>query len=181
VNTQKGFSLLELLITIAIMGIAAGIAIPDLIRFMDNYRVKKAANQLYSDMQYTKFNAIKQNQDWAIVFDSSAGKYYVCSEKGGDNSWAIAQNTIEKEVELPGEGGVKYGHGSATKDATVSGGTSFSTDDITFGNNYATFNGLGSGNAGYVYLENKHDTTYAVGKESTGFITIKKWNGSDWE
>ncbi|WP_051958177.1 pilus assembly FimT family protein [Desulfobacter vibrioformis] len=178
---QSGFTMLELLIAVAIIGIAAGLAMPDLIGFMANYRLKDAASRLYSDMQNTKLNAIKQNKDWAIVFNAGAGKYYICSDKGGDNSWDLDQNTIEKEVTIPDKSGVSFGHGSASKDATSAGGTSFSDDDITFNDNYAIFNSAGSGSAGYVYLENNKKTTYAVGMESTGFISIKKWNGSKWQ
>lgn len=178
---QSGFTMLELLIAVAIVGITAGLAMPDLISFMSNYRLKSAASQLYSDMQHTKINAIKQSKDWAIVFDADTKKYYICSDKGGDDSWALNQNTIEKEVTLPDKSGVSFGHGSASKDATDDGGSSFSDDDITFSDNYATFNHTGSGSSGYAYLENNKKTTYAVGKESTGFISIKKWNGSEWQ
>lgn len=176
-KAQSGFTMLELLIAVAIIGIAAGLAMPNLIGFMANYRLKDAASRLYSDMQDTKLNAIKQNKDWAIVFNAGAGKYYICSDKGGDNSWDLDQNTIEKEVTISGKSGVSFGHGSAT----TSAGTSFGDDDITFNNNYATFNPAGSGLSGYVYLENNKKTTYAVGMESTGFISIKKWNGSKWQ
>ena len=179
-KSQFGFTMLELLVAVAIVGIAAGLAMPDLVSFMANFRLKGAANGLYSDMQYTKMNAIKQNKNWAIVFDPNAGKYYICSDQGGDDSWALSQNTIEKEVTLPDQSGVAFGYGSASKDATDAGGTNFD-DNVTFDNNYAIFNPVGSGTSGYAYLENNKNTTYAVGKASTGFIYIKKWNGSDWQ
>ena len=178
---NAGFTMLELMIALAIIGVAAGFALPDLIAFMDNYQLKKAASRLYSDMQLTRLNAIKQGKDWAIVFDSANSRYYICSDRGGDDSWAIAQNTIEAAVDLPERGGVVYGHGDATKDATDDGGNSFSDDDITFSNNYATFNSLGTGTSGYVYLANKNNEAYAVGKESTGFINTKRWQGGNWE
>ena len=177
-----GFTLLELMVTIGIVGIVTAIAVPNFFEWLPDYHLKKVARDLYSDMQFSKINAMKQNRDWAIVFDAGNKKYFVCSAKGSDDSWAIAGNTIEKEVTLPASGGVQYGHGSATKDATDSGGLSFSDDDITFNYNYATFNAMGAGQSGYVYLENnKKTTTYAIGKESTGFISTKKWNGTSWE
>jgi len=176
-----GFTLLELMVTIGIAGVVIGIAVPNILQWLPDYHLKKAARDLYSDMQLAKINAMKQNNDWAIVFDAGGKKYYVCSAKGSDDSWAISGNTIEKTVALPFRGGVKYGHGNATKDATDSSGQSFSDDDITFNNNYATFNSMGAGISGYVYLENEKKTSYAIGKESTGFISTKKWNGSNWQ
>ncbi|SMC47532.1 type IV fimbrial biogenesis protein FimT [Desulfocicer vacuolatum DSM 3385] len=178
---NTGFTLLELMITVGIAGVVIGTAVPNIIDWLPDYHLKKAARNLYSDMQLAKINAMKQSKDWAIVFDTGAKKYFVCSEKGADGSWAISGNTIEKEVPLPDNGGVQYGHGAASKDATQDGGQSFSDDDVTFNNNYATFNAMGAGLSGYVYLENNKKTTYAIGKESTGFISTKKWNGTSWE
>ncbi len=180
-RSQSGFTLVELLVVIGIIGVISAIAANDFVAWLPDYRLKKAANDLYRDMQSAKFNAIKQNKDWVIVFDSAASKYFICSAKGDDGSWAMPGNTIEKEVSLPDKSGVQYGHGAATKDATATGGTSFSTDNVTFPDKYATFNAMGRGTAGYVYLENEKKTTYAVGKESTGYISTKKWVGTDWK
>ena len=178
---NAGFTLLELMVTVGIVGVVVGIAVPNILDWLPDYHLKKLARNLYTDMQLSKMNAMKQNKDWAIVFDAGTQKYFVCSAKGSDDSWAMAGNTVEKVVDLASRGGVQYGHGSATKDATDSGGSSFSDDDITFNNNYATFNAMGAGLAGYVYLENEKKTTYAIGKESTGFISTKKWNGNSWQ
>ncbi len=181
-QTESGFTMIEMLVVVAIISVMVGIAVPNFVDWLPDYRLKKPAKELFSNMQLAKLNAIKQNTDWAIVFDSGENKYYICSAKGADNSWAITVgDPIEKEVTLPDKSGVQFGHGSATKDATTAGGQSFSDNDITFGSNYATFNAMGTGNSGYVYLENEKDATYAITKESTGFIAIKKWNGSNWE
>lgn len=176
-NFRHGFTLLELMIGIAIIGVTIGLALPDFMGFIGSYRLKKTARGLYNDMQSTRLSAIKQGKTWAIVFDSAGGKYSVCSDKGGDGAWSGNDNTVEKAVALPGESGVQYGHGAATKPA----GTSWGGDNISFNNNSATFNSVGTGLAGYVYLQNKHGDAYAVGKESTGFISIKRWTGADWE
>jgi hypothetical protein len=40
-----------------------------------------------ADIQSIKLNAIKENQDWAIVFDTAADRYFVCSDDGANNLW----------------------------------------------------------------------------------------------
>ena len=178
---NKGITLLEVMVVIGIVSVVIGIVTPNIRDWLPDYYLKMAARDLYSNMQLAKINAMKQNTDWAIVFDTDSNKYYVCSARGADDSWNLKDNTIEKEVFLPDKGDVRYGHGKASKDATDDGGKSFSDDDVTFNGNYATFNAMGSGLSGYVYIENNKNTTYAVGKEATGFISMKKWNGTEWE
>lgn len=180
-----GFTLLELLVAVAIIGISASLAAPNLGKWFDDNRLKRVARDIYSDMQYARLNAIKEHKEWAIVFDSDTKKYYVCSDKGDDDKWVdengqTDDNTKEKTVSVPDLSGLTFGKGAATKDATSDGGNSFSDNYITFQGNYATFNPLGTGNAGYVYVENRQKTAYAIGKESTGFVKIKKWMGSEW-
>jgi hypothetical protein len=45
----------------------------------------------------------------------------------------------------------------------------------------AVFNPRGTGSAGYVYLQNEKNTTYAVGTRSSGVILLRKWRGSEWQ
>ncbi len=184
---KDGFTLIELLVAIALLAIVAAIAIPGFSRWLPNLRLKSAARDVYSNMQLAKMGAVRNNTDWAIFFDTTAGahRYLVCSDRGPDDSWSTtADNAIEKTVNLADyESGVGYGHGSATKNATTSGGA-LPGDDVSYTNNVAVFNPRGTGSGGYVYLENnKSTTTYAIGTRTSGVIRLRKWNSSiaDWE
>ena len=48
---QKGFSVVELLVTIAIIAILVAAAVPAIIRWLPDYRLKMATRDLFSRLQ----------------------------------------------------------------------------------------------------------------------------------
>lgn len=180
---KDGFTIIELLITFVILGIVVSIAIPGFSRWMPGYRLKSASRELYANLQLAKMGSVKDNADWAVVFDTTAGahRYLICSDKGADGSWSnTADNTTEKTITLSDyESGVSYGHGTATTPV----GTTFG-DEITFTANTVVFTSRGmikSITGGYVYLQNNRNNTYAVGALGTGVILMRMWTGTAWE
>ena len=176
-HKNSGFTLLELITVIVILGILTAVGIPSYLSWLPKYRLKSAARDLYSNLQLARLSAIKSNADWAIVFDRAAGQYRVCSDQGPDNSWLGVDNNVVKTVILNDYGsGVAYGRGNATSPI----GGSFG-DDITFTNNVAVLNTRGTGDAGYVYLQNSSATkSYGVGKLTSGVIVFQRWDGANW-
>ena len=184
---DRGFTLIELLVIIIMLGIMIAIAIPGFSRWLPDYKLKSAARDLYSNMQLTKMGAIKENAQWAIVFDVGVtpGTYYICSEDGDNDTWdgpaaMGGDDVLEKTVDLAGyEKGITYGHGNATDQ--IPGGV-FPGDDVGYAGNIAVFNPKATSNGGYIYLENtKQTNTYGVGSLSTGVVVLRKWTGFAWE
>jgi len=88
---RRGTTLGELLIVLAIIGIAATLTVPNIGRQISRYRLKTAAREVSNFLQETRAEAIK-NADmenpvsYRVVFDSTLGTY--TRQKYQSGSWA---------------------------------------------------------------------------------------------
>jgi type IV fimbrial biogenesis protein FimT len=81
-NKDKGFTLVEMMTVIAITAVVSAIAIPNFYSFAAGMKLRSASRDLYSTLQKTRMNAIRQNTRWAVEFSSSTYKVVDC---GTDN------------------------------------------------------------------------------------------------
>jgi prepilin-type N-terminal cleavage/methylation domain-containing protein len=173
---SSGFTLLELMITLSILGILATFAVPAFSAWLPEYKLKRAVRELYSNMQFARMTAIRQHRKYRVVFNLAGNGSYIL--QGPDNTTEKSINFLDYDA----GGTIGYGFGNATKAANTSGGP-LPSDHISYRYNKAVFNSRGTGSTGYVYLSNNLGTAFAVGTWSAGTIVVKKWNNSThcWE
>lgn len=82
---QRGVTLTELLVTIAIIGILASIAIPSYRDNIERSRLKQAVEALKSDMQFARAEAIKRSVNVHVSrLPAAAGAWCYGLRAGGD-------------------------------------------------------------------------------------------------
>lgn len=78
---SAGFTLLELLVTVVILVLISGMAVPLLQNVMANYRLNGAVAAVTGTIQSTRYQAIFNGYPFQVVFDNAALTYQVKSDK----------------------------------------------------------------------------------------------------
>ncbi len=178
-SKTKGFTLLEVIVTIALIGIAAAIAAIALGQWLPGYRLNGAARDLFNNLHYAHSQAITENRPCAVIFDASTPQGYVVVSSGPDDTLGTADDIETRPVSLDGYGnGVEFGYQPGVKKVDS---TAAVTDAVDFSGDQAVFNPNGTSSGGYVYLSGNAERTYAVGTFASGVVRMKRWNGSTWQ
>ena len=73
----QGFTLVELVVVVAVTGIVATAAVPSLSGLVDTQRISGVASELASDLQYARAQAVQRNQGVRVSFNADAGCYVI--------------------------------------------------------------------------------------------------------
>ena len=183
---DHGFSLVELMIIIAVIGVLASTAVPSILNWLPGYRLRTAADDLFSRLQQAKIQSARLDSEVAVSFNRAANTYQVIS--GGPDRIFNGQpapqgdDVVLNTSDLTGYGsGVRFGPGDATQNVT---GNPFGANpwDYLFGG-YVLFDPKGIVfETGYVYLRNDEGACVAVGTPTlAGAIAQRKWRNGIWE
>ena len=109
---RNGFTLIELIVVIGIMGIIFGVAVPAFYHFMPMFQLRSAARVLGSACQQARLKAASTTSEYRVCFNTSVRPYSVQIEKGnspsgstvwtpeGKNYWEIADSVDVSAVKV---------------------------------------------------------------------------------
>jgi prepilin-type N-terminal cleavage/methylation domain-containing protein len=98
-QNNYGFTILELVVAIAIASLMAGIAVPSIVNWLQSNRLRGAAINLVGDLEMAKIRAIRENSFVAVLFFQDSYRIFVDNGEGGGGSGDWTRNGMEALVQ----------------------------------------------------------------------------------
>jgi type II secretion system protein H len=90
----SGFTLMELMIVIAIIAIMSSIAIPNFIGWLPERRLDAGAQDILQGLQKSKSKAIMTNRNVIVTFDAAANSFIAFVDEDASNDQTAGDLTI---------------------------------------------------------------------------------------
>jgi type IV fimbrial biogenesis protein FimT len=93
-KTERGFSLIEIMVVIAIVAIAMTFAVPNIVGWKTKQRFLTAANDVHEAVKVARSAAIKQNTNAIVQFDTANHRVTVFADLDGDGNQDANERTV---------------------------------------------------------------------------------------
>ena len=138
-SKQSGFTLIEMMVVIAIMAIFAGIAIPNYLAWLPKSRLNGAARQVMGDLMAARMKAVSLNHNVKVFFYSSY-QYKICDDANNDNTVDDGEGDVQLRAIQNEYSGVTFASSDPPDPVFTSRGTAATNPTITLKNSSVSKN-----------------------------------------
>jgi prepilin-type N-terminal cleavage/methylation domain-containing protein len=151
-KSQKGFSLIELIVVIAIIGIIAMFAVPAWNHYSVNSNSKTAARDIASDIYTAKERAVADNVMYLIEFAVGSNQYTINKGTYSGGPWEVTQTKSPSAI-----------------------GSDVKLTDAAFGamGSKIFFQTRGTAGSGQVSIANRYGSTATITVNGTGRTYVR--------
>jgi len=205
VLNRRGFTLLEVMVTVVLVGIMAAIAVPSIRAWLPHYQLRMAKNDLVNTLYLGKMRAIATGHRMYVDFDPNGdgtlneaaftgyldtdddGSRGEANNAAGENEFTESQVVLPKRsggipvVEFPGRisTGALDGTPAVPNGSAIGDGIEANNDRIEFlPSGRVTLNG--DGTLPTIYLRSDRDEQCAIQVNMLGQIIVYQWEDSAW-
>ena len=118
---EGGVTLIEIAVVMAIVAIMALFLAPAIGEWVDNFRIRQAAREMSSDLQFAKMKAISMGRNCAIVFNQGGYAYIIFPDYDND----LVLDSVD--VDIDGDGDMENETTDIFKTASLSRNVVFDT------------------------------------------------------
>ena len=190
-NKERGVTINELMISLAVVGVLAAVGLPKFVKIVPNYRLTGTARSLVVQIHRAKLKAVQQGTIYYFDFDLDgdgnleSGGCFLWEDRNGnrrkellEKSYMLMDFETLSNVHLQPYsrklGGPKRGPNNTKIDAGGGDGVSFSQNRIKFNPN-------GTSSTGTIYLHNSNGRTFAIRLRYNGLTQLWRHDGDQWE
>jgi type II secretory pathway pseudopilin PulG len=170
IRTFRGYSLLELMMTMGVSVTMSAAAVPQFLNALDDARANGAAHHVSGRLQRARMEAVTRSAMVGVQFTQTAEGYGYAVYLDGNANGVLSrdiQRGVDRAItamehlgdQFPG---VEFGAIPGLPPVDP-GGTAPGNDPIRLGSgSIASFSALGTSSSGTVYLRSRRDAQYAV-------------------
>jgi type IV fimbrial biogenesis protein FimT len=102
-RAHAGFTLIELIVTIALAGVLVSLVIPSFTDYLNKRRVEGVASELATDLQYARSEAVARNRNALVTFGDACYVVYVAPATATTPSTCTVSDigAVVKSVTMP--------------------------------------------------------------------------------
>jgi prepilin-type N-terminal cleavage/methylation domain-containing protein len=79
-NSQQGYSLIELVVALTLMGVVTTIALPSWNKLLSSYELDSSVRHFQSELHLIKMRAVAENVGFQLVYSSGTAHYKIQRE-----------------------------------------------------------------------------------------------------
>ncbi|MFT4577993.1 MAG: prepilin-type N-terminal cleavage/methylation domain-containing protein [Nitrospinales bacterium] len=125
-ESEKGFTLIETIVTMVIIGIVTAMAIPNFSKWKEKHEIDGQAQKVYFDLMLARTAAVKTNNDVRVAFNLVANTYTIHEDNNGDGAVNAGEKfknaLLENDVQFAYNVGITDTDGNAVTSAVLFGG-----------------------------------------------------------